>query len=43
MKKITTFLLVLVMGLFTACHDEIWNAIDDLDSRVTDLEEQKII
>ena len=39
MKKITTFLLVLVMGLFTACHDEIWNAIDDLDSRVTDLEE----
>ena len=39
MKKITTFLLVLVMGLFTACHDEIWDAIDDLDSRVTDLEE----
>ena len=39
MKKITTFLLVLVMGLFTACHDEIWNAIDNLDSRVTDLEE----
>ena len=39
MKKITTFLLVLVMGLFTACHDEIWDAIDGLDGRLTKLEE----
>ena len=32
-------LLTLTICCFTACHDDIWNAIDDLDGRVTKLEE----
>ena len=39
MKKISLLLLTLTICFFTACHDDIWNAIDDLDGRVTKLEE----
>ena len=39
MKKISLLLFTLTICLFTACHDDIWNAIDDLDGRVTKLEE----
>ena len=39
MKKIKFFVLLVVVMLFTACHDKIWDSIEDLDSRVTKLEE----
>ena len=39
MKKIKFFVLLVVIVLFTACHDKIWDSIEDLDSRVTKLEE----
>lgn len=39
MKKIHLLLLGLTICLFSACHDDIWDAIDGLDSRVTKLEE----
>ena len=39
MKKIYLLLLGLTICLFSACHNEIWDAIDGLDSRVTKLEE----
>ena len=39
MKKIKFFMLAVVVMLFTACHDKIWDSIEDLDSRVTKLEE----
>ena len=39
MRKISLLLLTLTLCFFTACHNDIWNAIDDLDGRVTKLEE----
>ena len=39
MKKIHLLLLCLTICLFTACHDKLWDAIDDLDVRVARLEE----
>ena len=39
MKKIKFFMLLVVVMLFTACHDKLWDSIEDLDSRVTKLEE----
>ena len=39
MKKLSLLLLTLTVCFFTACHDDIWDAIDGLDSRVTKLEE----
>ena len=39
MKKIKFFVLLAVVVLFTACHDKLWDSIEDLDSRVTKLEE----
>ncbi len=39
MKKLHLLLLGLTICLFSACHDDIWEAIDGLDSRVTKLEE----
>ena len=39
MKKIKFFMLAVVVVLFTACHDKLWDAIDDLDARVARLEE----
>ena len=39
MKKLHLLLLSLTLCLFSACHNEIWDAIDGLDSRVTKLEE----
>ena len=39
MKKIKFFMLAVVVMLFTACHDKLWDSIEDLDSRVTKLEE----
>lgn len=39
MKKIQLFVLSVVVVLFTACHGNIWDAIDDLDARVARLEE----
>ena len=39
MKKIKFFVLLVVVMLFTACHDKLWDSIEDLDSRVTKLEE----
>lgn len=39
MRKIKFFMLVAVVMLFTACHDKLWDSIEDLDSRVTKLEE----
>ena len=39
MKKIHLLLLGLTICLFSACHNELWEAIDGLDSRVTKLEE----
>lgn len=38
MKKIY-FLLVVAVLSFTSCHNDIWNSINDLDSRVKALEE----
>ena len=39
MRKIQLFVLSVVVVLFTACHGNIWDAIDDLDARVARLEE----
>ena len=39
MKKIKFFVLLAVVMLCTACHDKLWDSIEDLDSRVTKLEE----
>ena len=39
MKKFHLLLLGLIICLFSACHDKIWDAIDDLDVRVARLEE----
>ena len=39
MKKIHLLLLGVTLCLFSACHNDIWDAIDGLDSRVTKLEE----
>jgi hypothetical protein len=39
MKKLHLLLLSVTLCLFAACHDDIWDAIDGLDSRVTKLEE----
>ena len=39
MKKLHLLLLCLTICLFTACHDKLWDAIDDLDVRVARLEE----
>ena len=39
MRKIQLFVLSMVIVLFTACHGNLWDAIEDLDSRVTKLEE----
>ena len=39
MKKIHLLLLSVTLCVFSACHNEIWDAIDGLDSRVTKLEE----
>ena len=39
MKKIYLFVFASVMMLFSACHDKICDAIDDLDARVAKLEE----
>ncbi len=38
MKKIYLFWVVAVLS-FTSCHNDIWNSINDLDSRVKALEE----
>ena len=39
MKKLHLLLLCLTICLFSACHDKLWDAIDDLDVRVARLEE----
>ena len=39
MRKIQLFVLSVVIVLFTACHGNLWDAIDDLDARVARLEE----
>ena len=39
MRKIQLFVLSVVVVLFTACHGNLWDAIDDLDARVARLEE----
>ena len=39
MKKLHLLLLSITLCLFSACHNDIWDAIDGLDSRVTKLEE----
>ena len=39
MKKIHLLLLGVTLCVFSACHNDIWDAIDGLDSRVTKLEE----
>ena len=39
MKKIHLLLLSVTLCVFSACHDDIWDAIDGLDSRITKLEE----
>ena len=39
MKKLHLLLLSITLCLFAACHNDIWNAIDELDGRVTKLEE----
>ena len=39
MKRLHLLLLSVMLCLFSACHDDIWNAIDGLDARVTKLEE----
>ena len=39
MKKLHLLLLSVTLCLFAACHNDIWDAIDGLDSRVTKLEE----
>ena len=39
MKKLHLLLLSVTLCLFSACHNDIWDAIDGLDARVTKLEE----
>ncbi len=39
MKKLNLFIFSVVICLLTACHGNIWDAIEDLDSRVARLEE----
>ena len=39
MKKFYLFILASIVMLFSACHDKIWDAIEDLDARVARLEE----
>ena len=39
MKKLHLLLLSVTLFVFSACHNDIWDAIDGLDSRVTKLEE----
>ena len=39
MKKLHLLLLSITLCVFSACHNDIWDAIDGLDSRVTKLEE----
>ena len=39
MKKLQLLLLSITLCVFSACHNDIWDAIDGLDSRVTKLEE----
>ena len=39
MKKLHLLLLGVTLCFFSACHNDIWDAIDGLDSRVTKLEE----
>ena len=39
MKKLHLLLLSVTLCVFSACHNDIWDAIDGLDSRVTKLEE----
>ena len=39
MKKLHLLLLSVTLCAFSACHNDIWDAIDGLDSRVTKLEE----
>ena len=39
MKKLHLLLLSVTLCLFSACHNDIWDAIDELDGRVTKLEE----
>ena len=40
MKKFHLFLMSMMLCIFSACHDELWDKIDDLDGRLTQLEEQ---
>ena len=39
MKKLSLLLLTLTICFFTACHKDIWAELDELDQRVTKLEE----
>ena len=39
MKKLHLLLLSITLCVFSACHNDIWDAIDGLDGRVTKLEE----
>ena len=39
MKKLCLLLLTLTLSFFTACHKEIWAELENLDQRVTKLEE----
>ena len=39
MRKISLLLLTLTICFFTACHKDIWAELDELDQRVTKLEE----
>ena len=39
MKKLSLLLLTLTVCFFTACHKDIWAELNDLNSRVTKLEE----
>ena len=39
MKKIHLLFLSITLCVFSACHNDIWDAIDELDGRVTKLEE----
>ena len=39
MKKLSLLLLTLIVCFFTACHKDIWAELENLDQRVTKLEE----
>ena len=39
MKKLSLLLLTLTISFFTACHKDIWAELNELDQRVTTLEE----